>query len=339
MFLYRFDTSPHLVQGWTSDRKRITEALQALRPDGATALYDAVAQALPLLDAGQARQEGAAGDLGRQRHQQPDHASTRCAGRFASRTPWSTPSPSTQRSRRTVPAATAVRRDCSSAAVRGRFRFRFPAAGIRRERRRYPACRPASTPRPPLAPEPEEPRDLGAKALREPVNLDALRQITDDSGGFTELVRDPRDLNPTTGRIADELGKQVLSGVPEPGCPRRPLACHPCRGSRQRAPGTGPPRLSRTAVVLLGPRTATRCPTPTPTRTATRTPRPTSRRGSWPRRSIATLAFVIVEAVCGWWADSLALLSDAGHNLADAAALGLSWYALWIAEQGRRTRA
>jgi cobalt-zinc-cadmium efflux system protein len=47
----------------------------------------------------------------------------------------------------------------------------------------------------------------------------------------------------------------------------------------------------------------------------------------------ATLAFVIVEAISGWISNSLALLSDAGHNLADAAALGLSWYALWIARK------
>ena len=46
-----------------------------------------------------------------------------------------------------------------------------------------------------------------------------------------------------------------------------------------------------------------------------------------------TLAFVVVEAVCGWFAHSLALLSDAGHNLADAAALGFSWYALSIANK------
>ena len=44
-----------------------------------------------------------------------------------------------------------------------------------------------------------------------------------------------------------------------------------------------------------------------------------------------TLAFVIGEAIAGYFANSLALLSDAGHNFADAAALGLSWYALWIA--------
>ena len=48
---------------------------------------------------------------------------------------------------------------------------------------------------------------------------------------------------------------------------------------------------------------------------------------------MATLAFVVVEAVCGWWAGSLALLSDAGHNMTDAAALGLSWYALTISKR------
>jgi len=46
-----------------------------------------------------------------------------------------------------------------------------------------------------------------------------------------------------------------------------------------------------------------------------------------------TLAFVVAEALCGWIGHSLALLSDAGHNLADAAALGLSWYALWVANK------
>lgn len=44
-----------------------------------------------------------------------------------------------------------------------------------------------------------------------------------------------------------------------------------------------------------------------------------------------TLTFVVVEAIGGWFAHSLALLSDAGHNLTDAAALGFSWYALRIA--------
>ena len=41
-----------------------------------------------------------------------------------------------------------------------------------------------------------------------------------------------------------------------------------------------------------------------------------------------TLAFVVIEAVAGYWSNSLALLSDAVHNVTDAIALGLSWYAL-----------
>jgi cobalt-zinc-cadmium efflux system protein len=46
-----------------------------------------------------------------------------------------------------------------------------------------------------------------------------------------------------------------------------------------------------------------------------------------------TLAFVVAEAVAGWFGHSLALLSDAGHNLADVAALGLSWYGLSVARR------
>jgi cobalt-zinc-cadmium efflux system protein len=41
-----------------------------------------------------------------------------------------------------------------------------------------------------------------------------------------------------------------------------------------------------------------------------------------------TLAFVGVEALGGWRANSLALLTDAAHNLTDVLALALSWFAL-----------
>ncbi|MBI4553945.1 MAG: cation transporter [Candidatus Latescibacteria bacterium] len=56
-----------------------------------------------------------------------------------------------------------------------------------------------------------------------------------------------------------------------------------------------------------------------------------TRRFKW--SLILTLLFVAGEALAGWWANSLALLSDAGHNLADGAALGLSWYALRISQR------
>jgi cobalt-zinc-cadmium efflux system protein len=46
---------------------------------------------------------------------------------------------------------------------------------------------------------------------------------------------------------------------------------------------------------------------------------------------LLTCAFVALEAIFGWFGPSLALLSDAGHNLQDAVALGFSWYALSIA--------
>src|SRR3954470_22877297 len=46
-----------------------------------------------------------------------------------------------------------------------------------------------------------------------------------------------------------------------------------------------------------------------------------------------TIAFVAVEATAGALSHSLALLSDAGHNFADALALVLSWYAVWIARR------
>ena len=44
------------------------------------------------------------------------------------------------------------------------------------------------------------------------VNADALRQITDDTGGRTEIVRGSEGLGPATARIADELSKQYYLG-------------------------------------------------------------------------------------------------------------------------------
>ena len=46
---------------------------------------------------------------------------------------------------------------------------------------------------------------------------------------------------------------------------------------------------------------------------------------------VITLIFVVIEALAGFAANSLALLTDAAHNLTDVAALGLAWYAAWLA--------
>lgn len=48
---------------------------------------------------------------------------------------------------------------------------------------------------------------------------------------------------------------------------------------------------------------------------------------------LLTLGFVVVEGVAGVMANSLALLTDAAHNLTDVAALALSWYALHVGDR------
>ena len=59
--------------------------------------------------------------------------------------------------------------------------------------------------------------------------------------------------------------------------------------------------------------------------------RQTTTRLSW---SLAiTLAFVIFEAAAGYLANSLALMTDATHNLTDVIALGLSWFAIRLTIQ------
>ena len=52
-----------------------------------------------------------------------------------------------------------------------------------------------------------------------------------------------------------------------------------------------------------------------------------------------TGGYAIVEAVGGWLAGSLALLSDAGHMATDAAALGLALFAQWVARRPPSPRA
>src|SRR5919106_2658825 len=56
-FMYRFSADPDLVHEWTNDRNRISRALGRVRPNGGTAMYDAVAEAVPMAQAGQNRKK------------------------------------------------------------------------------------------------------------------------------------------------------------------------------------------------------------------------------------------------------------------------------------------
>lgn len=46
-----------------------------------------------------------------------------------------------------------------------------------------------------------------------------------------------------------------------------------------------------------------------------------------------TITYAAIEAGAGWWANSLALMSDAGHMLTDAAALLIATLGAWLAQR------
>ena len=52
VFLYRFDSRPELVHPWTKDRRAVGQALGSVKPMGGTAMYDTVAEAIPLAQSG-----------------------------------------------------------------------------------------------------------------------------------------------------------------------------------------------------------------------------------------------------------------------------------------------
>src|SRR6185369_5171470 len=57
IFLYRFSNFPVLLQGWTSDRQLLSRVLDRVTPNGGTAMYDAVSEAVPLAQEGQFRKK------------------------------------------------------------------------------------------------------------------------------------------------------------------------------------------------------------------------------------------------------------------------------------------
>jgi len=51
-----------------------------------------------------------------------------------------------------------------------------------------------------------------------------------------------------------------------------------------------------------------------------------------------TLSYAVIEAGVGWWGNSLALLSDAGHMLTDTSALLIAAFGAWLAQRGPSMR-
>lgn len=207
IFLYRFSSAPILLQGWTKDRQQLSRALARLEANGGTAMYDAVAEAIPLTVQGQNRKKAllvisdgndtSSATSIRELKAQIRESETLvyAIGIDGSSEPGSRQPP---RGGTPIPPP------------RGPTPSPFPG---------WPGGRGRT---PPLVP-PRPPTGGGGRGYSrsnpndDRVNIVALRDMTDDSGGRTEIIRDARDLNPATASIADELSKQYYLGYPSSG--------------------------------------------------------------------------------------------------------------------------
>ena len=207
VFLYRFDNNPLLLEGWTRDKRRVSETLRRIQPRGGTALYDAVADAVHLAQQGRNKKKAVV------IISDGNDTSSR-TDIFAVK----------QLIRETEVLVYAIGIDASGT---GPSFVRYDPVSFQRTPRQGPG-RPTPfpfpfpggrrPPPPPPAPNPPTSPIPGGGSSRykggadDRVNVAALRDITDDSGGRTEVIRWTRDLDSATAGIADELSKQYYLG-------------------------------------------------------------------------------------------------------------------------------
>ena len=190
MFFLQFSDRSRVTQRWTTDREAITRAVNRVQPAGGTAMFDAVAEALPIAQQGRNLKKAilvisdgndtdsltSAAEL-RQLIRESEvlvyalgvDGLARTGGRRGGTviTPPTTPLP--------IPLP-------------------FPRPGGRRPLFQFP------------------PIFGGPVNSSQGVNPDLLRQMTDDTGGRTEIVRGFDNLDAATARIADELSRQYYLG-------------------------------------------------------------------------------------------------------------------------------
>jgi VWFA-related protein len=190
IFLYRFSDHPELIAGWTTNRTTLAGALDHIKPDGGTAMYDTVAEAVPLASQGKNRKKGL--------------VLITDGNDTSSNTPLSDVRRLIHESEVLVYA---VGIDGNGAPINpGSDRSGSPAAAPPRGGW-FPQGRPPAGRRPGFFQQ-SPAAAWRAAANGDHVNASALHDLTDDSGGRTEIVRDARDLGPATASIADELSKQ-----------------------------------------------------------------------------------------------------------------------------------
>jgi VWFA-related protein len=205
IFLYRFSNVPMLIQDWTKDRTALSRALGRITPNGGTAMYDAVADAIPLAQRGQYRKKSllvisdgndtASSTSVRELKEMIRESEVLVYAIGIDGTAETYSAPRSQPPRFPVPMP-------------------FPG-GPRR-----PGGLPPNGGGGPIGGG-RTPGGSGgwppSRSGDDRVNVAALRDMTDDSGGRTEIVRDARDLNPATASIADELSKQYYIGYQSSG--------------------------------------------------------------------------------------------------------------------------
>ena len=205
-FFMQFASVPDLLQGWTNDRAAIGRALSGASASGGTAMYDAIARAIPIAADGRNEKKAilVISD-GNDTNSQTTPGQLRAIIREGEvmvyalgvdGTPVSTFTPP-QRRRQQPPTGP-------------RFPVPFPRPGG--GGRRFPGgAFPSSAPSAQIQfPPPGGGQGRWAGLSGERVNEDALRAITDDTGGRTEIVRGFADLDGATAHIADELSKQYF---------------------------------------------------------------------------------------------------------------------------------
>ena len=220
VFLYRFDNRPELVEGWTRDKRRISESLYRIQPRGGTALYDAVSDGVHLAQQGKNKKKALVViSDGNDTSSRTDMLSLKQQIRESEVLVYAIGIDSAGSEPLDSLLRSVFGRGAAPLAQRGQpprypIPLPFPLPGGRR-----PA--PPSNP-PPSVPQPGSGGSGGTGGSRrygsdDRVNVSALRDITDDSGGRTEIIRYPRDLDPATAGIADELSKQYYLGYAAPG--------------------------------------------------------------------------------------------------------------------------
>jgi len=193
LFFMQFASVPDLLQGWTFDRRAISRAAGQVTAAGGTAMYDAIAQALPIAADG--------------RNQKKAILVISDGNDTNSRTSVSQLRSLIRESEVMVYALGVDGDDVSTYTPRQPSGPRFPIP-IPRGRGRFPGGRFPFSPQigfPPIG-------GVWNRGGNEHVNENALRSITDDTGGRTEIVRGFGDLGAATQRLADELSMQYYIG-------------------------------------------------------------------------------------------------------------------------------